>query len=171
MHRVGRSKLTTSKRFSILLGGAGGLMLCLCLSAVSASVSAWAQDAGGLDAGVADVEVLLEARQVQVDGEEGVWLPMERARRVLMEVLTGRRLKDLLEAVEQRLAVEKRRSGVLTRERAGLRGEVYTWQKEGKACLAQLQRRQAWYWSPFLWGAVAFGLGVGTTILVVDAVN
>jgi len=112
-----------------------------------------------------------QSRLLEVDKVKGMWFPMDKARELLKgaEELPGVRLQ--LQLIEQRLTLEKNRTGLLEKNVQTNAQIADIWKQTAQAQAAALATKNPWWKNPYLWLGVGFVVGTGATIGIAAAVR
>lgn len=111
------------------------------------------------------------SRLLEVEGISGMWFPMDKARMLLKgaEELPGVRLQ--LQLLEQRLTLEKNRTGLLEKNVQTSTKIADIWEHTAQVQASALATKNPWWKSPYLWLGVGFAVGVGATIGIAATVR
>lgn len=142
------------------------VVLIWVLASLAPSWLSWAQETEGSPRVEKPTR---ESQLMMVDGEKGVWFPMDKAKLLLTDLSTLEAQQELNQKLEARLELEISRVGMLEGANNKCKAREQLWQNTTKELNNRLEKSEKWYKSPTLWAIVGAALGVGATILIFHA--
>lgn len=111
------------------------------------------------------------SRLLEVEGQKGMWFPIEKARQLLTDVAVLPSVKLELEKTQQRLNLEKERTTLLERNVQTTEQIAVNWKNTAEAQAKLLVTATPWWRNPYLWTTVGFLVGAGATIGIAAAIR
>ena len=109
-----------------------------------------------------------ESKLVEIDGVNGLWFPMPKAKLLLKDVSRLPYLEKEIELKEKRISLSVESLDLLIKNQVSNESVIKTWKDLAEKQAKQLNQKDPWYKSPYLWLGVGALLGGG---LVVGAVS
>jgi hypothetical protein len=114
-----------------------------------------------------------ESKLVKVEGVDGIWFPMPKAKSLLKDVKLLPKVQLQLSRVEDRLELEKRYTVILKLDLKDTEKISDLWKQTATAQAKLLAKKSTdpWWKNPYLWTAVGFVIGVGATVGIAVAID